>query len=183
MFRVKLSYSSVSYPLSSLLLGHMLPCNCSRWVLERKAHPSAPSIFMMPHCRNTVFNLALKPAVTFSNDAGRLPFIPTLHLPFSSPLFMREMNTTVVRISCVYNVLVTSKWIENSIPGFLLICFLDRCISLRPRYTWCWISEKGIALQHPSCVCLLVFQCIIRGNCRFKKKKLQIQSYYFQNRF
>lgn len=124
-------------------------------------------ISVLSYCRNTVFN-NLKPAVTFSNDAGR-DFIPTLHLPFSSPLFMRQMNMAVVRISCVYNVLVTSKRIQNSIPGFLLMCFLDGCIALYPRYMWCWISEKGIALQYSSCVCLLVFQCIRRGNCRLNK--------------
>lgn len=122
-------------------------------------------ISMLPHCRKIVFSLTPKPAVKFSNNAER-DFIPTLHLPFSGPHFMIQMNTTVVSICHIYNVLVTSKRIKNSIPSFLPICLLDRYTALYPRYSWCWISEKSIALQSSFCVCLLVFQRIRRRSCR-----------------
>lgn len=123
-----------------------------------------------PTAEKLSLSLTLKPAVKFSNNAER-DFIPTLHLPFSSPHFVIQTNMTVVSICHVYNALVTSKRIENSIPSFLPICLLDGYIALYPSYSWCYISEKSIALQSPFCVCLLVFQCIRRRSCRLKKKK------------
>lgn len=71
---------------------------------------------------------------------------------------------TQVRIRCGYNALVTSKRIENAIPGFLTMRFLDGFIAYYPSYIWFLIRKKGRACQHPFCVVLLVLQCIIRGN-------------------